>query len=253
MREYRCFVPEAQAEGQTLSLPAEEARHLVQVLRAGPGREVLLLDGAGKEWAAQVAEAGRRAATVRVMGISRQTPPPPPRWLACAPTKSAQFDDVVQQAVELGMTAFHPLRTERTEVHFDGPRAAKKLERWRRLAAEAIKQCERLWLPEFHPPIGLAEHLALAEGHALRRMVLVERLREGAPGLAGAAAAGDGVCLYVGPEGGWTEGERKLFATMGAEAVSLGTEAVLRTGTAALAGLAQLTAQPNQGSYPPGP
>ncbi len=246
MREYRCFLPDVRSPGEVLPLPLEEARHLVQVLRAGPGREVLVLDGAGREWRAEVAEAGRRTASVRILEISRTAPPPAPRWLACALTKSARFDDMLQQAVEVGMTAFFPLLTDRTEVHPDARRAEKRIERWRRLAAEALKQCERLWLPEFHAPAGLGDHLAMAGEHGVRRIALMERIPPDGPGLPD-LPAGEGVCLYIGPEGGWSEGERELLGRGGVERVSLGTEAVLRTETAALAGLAQLMAVPRRG------
>lgn len=240
MRDYRCFVPGDWQEGEVVALPEEEAHHLAKVLRAGKGSRVLLLDGHGTEFEAELTRADRRGAEARLLSVSRSHSSPAPRWLACAPTKSSHFEDMLQRAVELGMTAFFPLHTDRSTVEYDARRASRKRERWQRLASGALKQCERLWLPEFHLPLPLCEHLALAREHGVRPLVLMERGGADAAALTAAELVPGGVCLYVGPEGGWSPGERGYLAGHAGPPFHLGTEAVLRTETAALAALSRL-------------
>ncbi len=239
MRLYRCFSPDADSEGQHVVLEEAEARHLASARRIRVGEEALVLNGRGGEFLAAVRALEKRSATLEIRRVERnETGPPPARELACALTKSSTYDEMVQRAVELGMTVFRPIYTERTVVELDQRRAQRKTERWRKLAVEALKQCERVWLPRVEDPV----HLADALQPTARRefpIALVGRLY-GVPPLARFVTekGKDGICLYVGPEGGWTDGEIDLFGERGAAMASLGNGVILRTETAALAAMA---------------
>jgi 16S rRNA (uracil1498-N3)-methyltransferase len=199
---------------------------------------VTVVNGCGVEADGVIRVEGKRA-TVAIESITRLEGPPAPLEVACALTKSAAFEETVQRAVELGMTHLRPLFTERSVVEFDDKRADRKMERWRRHAIEALKQCERLWLPAFSHPVGLAELLQTLEHESLHVFFLEERA-PGIPHLSRllAALSDTGCCLLIGPEGGWSEGEKAYARENGAQPASLGTRSVLRTETAWLAALA---------------
>lgn len=237
MRIYRCYADCDLNPGEVAPLDPEEAHHLAQVRRARAGDAVILTNGRGVA-ARGVLELEGKKGRVAIEEVVRRDPPPAEVLVACALTKSGAFEDILQRAVELGMTRFVPLVTERCVVEFDDRRAEKKVEKWERHAIEALKQCERTWLPVMESPVALREFVA--RPFAGRRFLLeertesIERLDEVARGLTGPAA------LLIGPEGGWSEAEKHAMREAGIEPVSLGAQAVLRTETAWLAALALL-------------
>jgi len=114
------------------------------------------------------------------------------------------------------------------------------MERWQRIAVESLKQCERRWLPEVAPPVELEALLADLKTRDITPVVLLERAKD-VPPLSGMRdkLASVGVCLLIGPEGGWSPEEAELLRKSGT-AASLG-DAILRSETAALAALALLS------------
>lgn len=241
MRVYRTYHHDAESPGQTVPLDEDEAHHLASVRRASVGDEVLVLNGRGHEFRAVIREAAKRRAIIELTALAREAPAPPPLVLALALTKSPALEDILQRAVELGMTRLIPLVTERTVVDFDIRRAEKKIERWTRHGIEALKQCERLWLPRYDLPVSLGDFLNAAPADA-PPVVLAER-SPAAPTLATISQQfSTGISLLIGPEGGWSPAELETMRTHGIPAASLGTDTILRTETAALAALAIIQA-----------
>jgi 16S rRNA (uracil1498-N3)-methyltransferase len=160
--------------------------------------------------------------------------------LGCAVVKGRRFEWVLEKAVELGAHRIVPLRTERGVV----TARPGKQSRWQSLLVAALKQSGRALLPELAPTAELGD--LLDEG----RPGLT--LFGSVPGETEAVPWTDllhpvprplppRLTLLVGPEGGWTPAERGLLREGGARAVGLGPH-VLRTETAAVAGLAALQA-----------
>ncbi len=239
MRDIRIFQPGSYAIGDSFVVEEAEARHLTKVLRRGVGESFLLLDGVGHEFEAHLVEVGKRDARAEIVGLARQAAAPRPRVLACALLKSPSFEETLERATELGMTAFHPIAADRSiaEVHAD--RAEKKIAKWQRACGEALKQCERLWLPRMGEPAPIEAYLERARAEGTVAIMLRERAPE-VPPLSRriAEAGGRGIVLLVGPEGGWSARELAAAEAAGALGASLGTEAILRAETAALAALA---------------
>lgn len=237
MRLYRCFAPGAHQPGAVVELAGEEARHLAAARRVEKGRDVLLLDGRGAEYRAETAEVARQRVALTVHEVLRRDPPPPATALAWSLTKSAAFDDIFTRAVELGMTDFLPLHAQHGDVTWEPRRWEKKRPRYERLAIEALKQCERTWLPRIHDPADLRGALSIASGQGWTPILLHERAD--APPLPEVLArAPEDVLLCIGPEGGWTEEESNQAAAAGAHLAHLGRDAILRTETAVMAALA---------------
>lgn len=229
MTTRRLFLPpERIAEGRATLTP-EAAHYLRDVLRLGPGAELELFDGAGGAYPAAVQEG---FAALR-LGPRREALPPLALWLVVALARGEKLDLVVQKATELGATRICPFEAERSVVRLDRERGQARTVRWRRIAAEAARQCGRADVPAVEEPAPLAAALA-AIPSGLARFVFH-------PGGEPLAAAPDaaGTAAVVGPEGGLSPAELEACEAAGARRVSLGPR-ILRAETAAVVAVALL-------------
>lgn len=220
--------PERIQDGRAL-LTAEARHYLRDVLRLRPGEELEVFDGRGSVYAASFADAEALA-----LGPRRAAPSPGATvWIAFALAKGDRGDLVVQKATELGASRFLPWQAERSVVRLEGTRAAERARRWRRIAAEAARQCGRADVPEVEVPGSLAAALgAVPDGFA--RLLLHAG---GEP--IGPVGRGQGILAVVGPEGGLTAAEVDACVGAGCRVVGLGPR-TLRAETAAIAAAALL-------------
>jgi len=238
----RFHAPDARSAGEEIALPGEEARHLTRVLRLGVGDAVRVFDGRGHEFAASVTSVARDAVRVRLEEAC-----PAAReatvaiTLAQAVLKGDRMDDVVRDAVMMGVAAIQPIVTTRTEVSIAALARGRRRERWERVAIASAKQCGRAVVPPVHEPVtfdALVSRLAATE--AVVPIMLVEPSAGGevvslsalSPTPPTAATA------LVGPEGGWTEEEIAAAAPV-CRLVSLGGR-TLRADAMALVAIAAL-------------
>ncbi len=216
-----------------LALEPDEGRHVTRVLRLGPGAAVTVSDGNGQLASAVVRVVRRDRVEVEV-GEVRVVPRPQTACvdLGVSVLHTAAMDWAVQKAVEVGVRAFVPLIGARSQA---GDRTAvRRLEHWRRVARQAIKQCRRVWEMEVREPIALAD---LPEAETGRSVVVADP--EGtSPERLGLACD---VLLVVGPEGGFDEAELACARERGWPRVRLGPH-VMRAETAAVVGAAMLGA-----------
>jgi 16S rRNA (uracil1498-N3)-methyltransferase len=155
------------------------------------------------------------------------------------------MDSIVRKATEIGVSLIIPLESERTQVHRDGDRSERKIEKWQTAALEAAKQCGNPWLPEIGPVTPASAFIASAKGYDLK---LIASLLPGAKGLKSVleqfrAAHGRtpaNVLWLVGPEGDFTQAEMSLSRASGFEPITLGP-LVLRCETAAVYALSVLS------------
>jgi 16S rRNA (uracil1498-N3)-methyltransferase len=165
--------------------------------------------------------------------------------LAQAVPKGSTMDEIVRQATELGTARIVPLISERTQVHLDGERAEKKVEKWRTTAIEAAKQCGNPWLPEITPIQKFPDFLATTNADELK---LIASLHAGTTTLKQVLASfahkhsrPPRTALWlVGPEGDFSPAEITAAITAGFAPVTLGP-LVLRSDTAALYALSILS------------
>ena len=222
----RLFVRAALGEGARIELDAGQANYLGNVLRLKADAELLLFDGSSGEWLARIAEAGRKRMALTVERRTREPETIPDVWLAFAPVKRTQTDWLVEKATELGAARLIPVMTQRTVAE------RVRLDRLQAIAIEAAEQCGRTLLPDISEPLPLA-HL-LQHRDAARTLYFADEA--GGEPVAAAFAPGAAVIL-AGPEGGFTDAERKAIrAAPNSIAISLGPR-VLRAETAALASL----------------
>src|SRR5271157_2858358 len=226
----------------TATIDGAQAEHLARVLRAQPGMEADVVAG-GRVFHAQVAAvtlAGEKSEVRFNLTAELQADPALPVTLVLAIYKFDHMEWAIEKATELGVAAVAPVVARRTEKHL-AQAAAKRAERWRRIAHEAAQQSRRSDVPLVHDPVPLSKRVKGASESV--RLVLAEQERtttlrralEEAVEAAGAEMPG--LEIAVGPEGGWTSEEEALFDANGWRAVSLGPR-ILRAETAALAALA---------------
>ena len=238
---HRFFAPTLDPGDETVALPREEAEHLTRVLRLAVGDSVAVFDGRGREYLAKVASAGRR--DVRVQIVSRLEPAAEssvPLTLVQAVLKAEKMDDVVRDAVMLGVAAFQPIVTKRTEFTVAVLLRGQRVERWQRVALASVKQSRRAVLPEIRLPLTLETYLG--DPPAALRLMLVEPSAstgtESLSVLRGQPLPSD-AALLVGPEGGWTDGECAAASAQGVRLVSLG-QRTLRADAAPVAAISVL-------------
>jgi len=238
MKLHRFYSGPESVTGSPLVLPPDESRHLSQVLRLKPGDEVLVFDGRGNEYLCGVLHAGKPAATLEILKQSEfNLESPLNLTLGQALAKGDKFDLIVQKATELGATAIIPLITERADVRLSAEQAERRVERWRRISLESLKQCGRSKLVQISRPSSIADLLGQFRPPDAIVLVCNERGGVSIRKALAAAVRTPSVVVLVGPEGGWEDGELALLQNEGCTSVTLGARK-LRMETAAIVALA---------------
>jgi 16S rRNA (uracil1498-N3)-methyltransferase len=225
----RLYLPAALAEGGDVEIDAAQAHRLRHVLRLGPGAAVAGFNARDGEFLCRVVELGRNRGVLAVEARLRPAAPEADLWLVFAPIKRLRLDWLIEKGTELGVGAFVPVMTARTQP--------ERLNRERLLAhaVAAVEQSERLSVPEIREPQSLIA--LLATWPAERRLIVCDETGCGAPigeALAGLPTAAPGAIL-IGPEGGFTETELDALRNLPfVTTAGLGPR-VLRAETAALA------------------
>lgn len=232
----RFYIPPSDWQPHSLALQGAEAHHCVDVLRMKPGDRVTVFNGQGVEATVEIASlAKRERVELKLLNQTRTTPLACQLTLGQAIPKGKNMDLIVEKATELGAATIAPLISERTVVQVDPGDAARKQEKWQRVAIEAAKQCGQNWVPTVQFPetpklffdrVSSFDLMLIAslQPDALH---LKEVLREGG------ANKPARVLVVVGPEGDFTPAELALAKSRGCRPISLGP-IILRTETAAL-------------------
>jgi 16S rRNA (uracil1498-N3)-methyltransferase len=244
---HRFFVPELSMPVRAVHLPEGEAAHAARVLRLQPGERVTILNGRGLRGSARVVRVDRRQVELAVERIEEVPAPAYRITLFQAVTKPKSMEWIIQKATELGARVIQPVVTSRVVPHWAEGEGVRKVEKWRRIAVEALKQCGQPWLPHVEAPAALADLLGKAPPSFLASLQLGARpLREWLEGAADGCqvSVGSPVGLWIGPEGDFAPEEIQLLRTAGGCPITLGP-LVLRSETAALCGLTLLNYELN--------
>jgi 16S rRNA (uracil1498-N3)-methyltransferase len=223
------------AEGPRI-LRNEVHHHLARVLRVRVGAEITLFDGTGREAEARVTRMWPTEILVQVGAVRSAGKTPLAITLIACLMKGEKMDWVVQKATELGCGRIVPAASAHAVVKLDAARAAERVKRWQKIAAEAAAQCGRADVPEITEIRDIAGALATGPGW---RVLLDERargvsLRQVLPSERPAE-----VTVAVGPEGGFAAEEVTIAERAGYVVCGLGPR-ILRAETAALVALAAI-------------
>ncbi len=213
----------------------EEAHHVCAVARRKEGDEITVFDGKGLQYVGRIDRVQKkfvRGTLLKKMPLRR---PPAELELYFAPNSRVGLEEVLDKGTQLGVAAFCPIVTARTE--YDVLRRWEdKLPRWRQIMLSACKQCDAPLLPEIHEPVKFLTAVQdkmpslityeAEESHTvawgLEKLLHPKRLR-----------------VYVGPAGGWTDEEIVIAAQYGILPVTLGVN-ILRAETACAAAAAKI-------------
>ncbi len=220
-------------------LTGTHADHLIRVLRARVGQEFDIAAGSKVHLGRIVAI--REGRVEFELGEEILATAAPPVTLLLAVSKFDRMEWAIEKCTELGASRIVPVIARRTDAHLAAA-AAKRVDRWRRIALEASEQSRRAAPPDIADPLDLraatnltgAMRIVLAESEqqALLRDVLVPN------------PEGGHILLAIGPEGGWTDEELRQFLAAGWISASLGPT-ILRAETAAIAAVAVVVAELN--------
>jgi len=232
----RFFAPVQLSLGAEIDLPERVARHCA-VLRLRRGDAVVVFNGEGGEFSAELTRVSRRDARAHV--ISRQTSErESPLVIALAQCVSSgdRMDATLQKSTELGVSRIVPIASERSVMRLSSDRADRRVAHWRNVVIAACEQCGRNHVPEVAAIIDFDGFLGQAAADGLRLLLAPDADRD----LKRLEPPGK-VTLLVGPEGGLAPEERQRAERRGFVAVRFGPR-VLRTETAPLAAIAAMQA-----------
>ncbi len=229
---------EAVQDGRVL-LGAEESAHARRVLKMKAGAVCRVATEEGEEYLVRLTEISREGIAAEIIKRLPERPPAP-LWISLGVPllKGEGFERVLEKGCELGASAFHPLLLEKREVRLSERKSAGRRERWRRIALEAAKQCDRAPPPTIHPPRGLDDYLRETRDFGLK---LMGSLQEGAVPVKETLARAHKrvsdtplrVAILTGPEGDLSNEESRRAIDADFAPISLGPR-ILRADTAPL-------------------
>jgi 16S rRNA (uracil1498-N3)-methyltransferase len=225
----RFYAPRDQFDDKAVTLTIEETRHLRDVLRMKVGDEAQIFDGAGREFLAEVVEIGKKETRLQ---IAKEIQPPAPEsdldlTIAASVYKNDKFDLVIQKAVELGVARVAPIVTFRSETNLQASK--KRTERWRKIALEATKQCERAKIMTVEDPVEFDSFIAGITSDSGSLLMFSEKDGKRLPEQIG----GKKLTALIGPKGGWEDSEIQIAEARGFMPVKLGKR-IMRAETAAI-------------------
>jgi 16S rRNA (uracil1498-N3)-methyltransferase len=265
----RYFIAPEQYTDKMVTIVADDAHHLVRVMRAKEGDQVIVSDGVGREALVRIRKLEKdRVIADIVESLPMDNEPCVEVWIAQSLPKGDKMEIVIQKGTEIGADRFIPFVSERTVVQLDGKKEGKKIERWQKIAKEAAEQAHRNRVPVVEVPLSwkallqlstqadatwicyekenglqlkheiqsaLSSFAACSTNLGQQEMQQLELRKEPqAAGLQPNRRAK--LLLIVGPEGGFSEREVEAAEASGCRSVSLGKR-ILRTETAAMVGL----------------
>jgi len=233
----RIFLP-LEGRPETIHIAGEKARYLINVLRCQAGDEIIVFDGKGSSYNAEITSITNKELFARVNRvIPYEAESKLDIILIQGVLKGEKMDLVIQKTTELGVNEILPVTTERSQL-----RETRKGPRWRKIAEDASRQCGRTHVPKIHDLIPFQEIFAPLSHYAqyLRRsrgLLFWEEEGMNLTESRDALGVSRSLMISIGPEGGFTKEEAHIAQSSGFLPVSLGNR-ILRAETAAIAATA---------------
>jgi len=230
---HRFFISPGQIREGRIHIEGTEFRHAVKSLRLRKGEVITIIDGEA-EYSARIERVSAGSAEALILGRSGGTRDSSCQVTLCqALIKIPRFEIILEKATELGVACIVPLVTERSVRAAPG---SERYERWERILRSAACQCGRVTVPTLLHPVPFSR--ALESVHASLGLILspsasLQHISRIVPdGI-------DSAALFLGPEGGFSDGELRQASGCGLHPISLGRR-ILRAETAAIASLSVL-------------
>ena len=222
----RLYMDAELSAGARFELPREQAHYLTNVLRLSVGDEIRIFNGQDGEWKARVSDASRKKCVIYMVEQLRTPTASPDIWLCFAPLRKHRNGFILEKATELGVSVLQPVVTARTQ------HAKLRLDKMQSQIIEAAEQTERLDLPELRENIDLDKFLDSWPKD--RTLVFADEGGDAKPAAEVLKSISGLAALLIGPEGGFSDEERRLLRDQSfVKPVTLGPR-ILRADTAAL-------------------
>ena len=225
MSNIRLFYSESLSNNLIEKLNKDKSRYLISVMRLKTNQEFSLFNKSG-EWNTKILSINKGIVEFEVQNQLRQSIKEREIWLVFAPIKSNYFNFMLQKATEIGVTKLFPVTTERTIV--------RKIneDRLNKILIEAAEQSNRLTVPSIEKIQKLEKFLKdnkninLVFGDLNTENQKIELKDLSKP-----------ICVLIGPEGDFSEKERKkILEFEGVQSIKL-NENILRSETAVISSL----------------
>lgn len=235
MRVPRIYYPEQINIGNTVVLTQSASNHLAKVLRLTQGHPLILFNGDGHNYQAEIASINKLV-TVNIINAEINPSESPIKiHLGQVISRGDKMDFTIQKAIELGAAEITPLTSDRCNVKLDNQRQAKKIQHWQGVIESACEQSNRSVVPTCNTMTNIS--LWIEQLNVDLKIIL-----EPTGATAFSQLPTDGiktVAVLIGPEGGFSEPEIQLAIKYGFHPLVLGPR-VLRTETAGLTMLSLL-------------
>lgn len=213
--------------------------HLIQVLRAKEGDKLILFNGDGNDYEAEIKVIKKRSAQVLIISKNKNFNESHINiHLYQALTSNEKMDWIIQKATELGVQNITPISTKRNQNKIKEDKKHKKNKHWQQIIISACEQSRRAFIPKIHPIISLDNLSRNFNQNQINELRLVlspnsqNKLKNNKKKLSN-------LSIMIGPEGGFTDNELEIANSMGFQSISIGPR-ILRTETASIASIAIL-------------
>ena len=226
----RLFCEVTLGVGKKIILEHEQTHYLKNVMRCKVNDRIIIFDGTTGEYAAEIVTIHKRFINIEILEKTKPRCVPGDIWLIFCPLKKTRTDFLIEKSTELGLRKFLPTLSDKTQTK------TVSMNRCKKNIVEAVEQCGGTFIPEILPVNPLAkiiktlpkDRILVFCDESLESRNINDCLLKEKP---------EKVALLVGPEGGFSDSERKLFRTKkNVLPVSLGNR-ILRAETAAVAAL----------------
>jgi len=238
------FVDKSQITENSAKITGSDVAHIARVLRMEVGDALLLCDGEGFDYEAEITSISKDEILADILrSYPCRNEPETEVTLFQGIPKQGKMEWIIEKCTEMGITTIVPVQMARSVVKLSSDQAAKKVERWQKTAREAAKQCGRGRIPKVTMPVTVHE---LVNGD-LPEFLLFPYEEERASAVRDALSENKAKTagIFIGPEGGFDPEEAELLQSAGAHAVTLGPR-ILRTETAGLVALTALLYEWNE-------
>lgn len=240
----RYFVKEP-ASDNAFILNEDDRHHIIKVMRMNFGDEIICVDPSGKSAVCKIAEITDDQVMANIVQWKEETSELPVHvTIASGLPKGDKLEWIIQKGTEMGAREFVPFAAARSVVKWEEKKAAKKVERWQKIAKEAAEQAHRNHVPEVVNPMNLKLLLEKSKHYVHKLVAFEEESRNGELSVFSSTLKtmkeGESLLMVFGPEGGLADSEISLLKENDFLICGLGPR-ILRTETAPLYALAAIS------------
>ncbi len=240
MRIPRIYVPVNLSEEKSseLILDTEASNHILQVLRLKIGAPLILFNGQGGEFSAEIVSVQNKKVIVKIIQFQEGIRESPLAiHLLQGISRGEKMDFTIQKAVELGVTTITPLFTEYCNVKLDDARLTNRLLHWQKVAVNAAEQSGRCFVPKIFSACKINDSVSSLSFSGMR--LLLDHRAEITLKDLKIEKNENKMILLVGPEGGFSDSEIVFAENHNFKKIKFGPR-ILRTETAGLAAISVL-------------